>query len=264
VSAELIRDLDRPSAWWLLVDGSEQSFVDIEHPLHLEFEYLQMAGHVVQAGWPADDPLDVLHLGGGLCTFPRWMAARYPGSRQLVVERSSTIAAMSRKLGPVAGAELIEADAAAVVGDRPAASADLVVCDIYEGPETVTSLFTTDALGRVRRLLRDDGCYVCNLSDASPFALAKVVVATVRAALGGVVMLAEPSVLRGRRSGNLVVVAGHRPLDADELVRRATSGPVRARVVADGELSEFIGTARPAVTESDLPTSGESLGLRWS
>jgi hypothetical protein len=264
VSAELIRDLDRPSAWWLLVDGSEQSFVDIDHPLHLEFEYLQMASHVVQAGWPADDSLDVLHLGGGLCTFPRWMAARYPGSRQLVVERSSTIAAMSRKLGPVAGAELIEADAAAVVGDRPAASADLVVCDIYEGPETVTSLFTTDALGRVRRLLRDDGCYVCNLSDASPFALAKVVVATVRAVLGGVVMLAEPSVLRGRRSGNLVVVAGHRPLDADELVRRATSGPVRARVVADGELSEFIGTARPAVTESDLPTSGESLGLRWS
>jgi spermidine synthase len=264
VSAELIRDLDRPSAWWLLVDGSEQSFVDIDHPLHLEFEYLQMASHVVQAGWPADDLLDVLHLGGGLCTFPRWMAARYPGSRQLVVERSSTIAAMSRKLGPVAGTELIEADAAAVVGDRPAASADLVVCDIYEGPETVTSLFTTDALGRVRRVLRDDGCYVCNLSDASPFALAKVVVATVRAVLGGVVMLAEPSVLRGRRSGNLVVVAGHRPLDADELVRRATAAPVRARVVADDELSDFIGTAQPAVTESDLPTSGESLGLRWS
>jgi spermidine synthase len=264
VSAELIRDLDRPSAWWLLVDGSEQSFVDVDHPLHLEFEYLQMAGYAVQTGWPAEGPLDVLHLGGGLCTFPRWLAARYPGSRQVVVERSSTIAAMSRKLGPVVGTELIEADAAAVVGDRPAGSADVIVCDVYEGPETVTSLFTAASLRRVRRVLRDDGCYVCNLSDASPFALAKVVVATVREVVGPVLMLAEPSVLRGRRSGNLVLVAGHRQLDTEELVRRAASGPVRARVVADDELAAFIGTARPAQAESDLPTSGESLGLRWS
>jgi spermidine synthase len=264
VSAELIRDLDRPSAWWLLVDGSEQSFVDVEDPLHLEFEYLQMAGHVVQTGWPAEPALDVLHLGGGLCTFPRWVAARYPGSRQVVVERSAGIAAMAAQLGPVASTELIQADAADIVARRPTDSADLVVCDIYEGPETVTSLFTTEALGQVRRVLRDDGCYVCNLSDASPFALAKVVVATAQAAIGPVVMLAEPPVLRGRRSGNLVLAAGRRELPSEELVRRATAGPVRARVVEAGALEEFVGGARPAVTESDLPTSGETLGLRWT
>jgi spermidine synthase len=264
VSAELIRDLNRPSAWWLLVDGSEQSFVDVDHPLHLEFEYLQLASYAVQTGWSAAEPIDVLHLGGGLCTFPRWLAARYPGSAQLVVERSATIAAMSRQLGLVAGTELVEADAADIVADRPASSADIVVCDIYEGPETVTSVFTTEALGQVRRVLREDGCYVCNLSDAAPFALTKVVVATVHAVIGPVVMLAEPSVLRGRRSGNLVLVAGHRQLDPDELVRRATTGPVRARVVAADALEEFVGTAQAAVMESDLPASGESLGLRWS
>jgi spermidine synthase len=264
VSAELIRDLDRPSAWWLLVDGSEQSFVDVDDPLHLEFEYLQMASHVVAAGWPTEAALDVLHLGGGLCTCPRWIAARYPGSRQLVVERSAAIAAMSAQLGPVVGTELVGADAADIVPDRPADSADIVVCDIYEGPETVTSLFTTDALAQVRRVLRDDGCYVCNLSDASPFALAKVVVATVRAVIGPVVMLAEPPVLRGRRSGNLVLAAGQRALPHDELVRRATSGPVRARVVEADAIEEFIGAARPAVAESDLPISGETLGLRWT
>jgi hypothetical protein len=264
MTAELIRDLDRPSAWWLLVDGSEQSFVDVANPRHLEFEYLQLASHAVQAGWPGDEPLDALHLGGGLCTFPRWLAARYPDSRQVVVERSATIAAMSRQLGDVARTELREADAAAVVVDQADASVDLIVCDVYEGPETVTTLFTADALGEVRRVLREDGCYVCNLSDASPFALARVVVATVREVIGPVVMLAEPSVLRGRRSGNLVLAAGHRLLPYEDLVRRATSGPVRARVV-DGEgLDEFVAAARPAVTDSDLPVSGESLGLRWT
>jgi hypothetical protein len=71
-------------------------------------------------------------------------------------------------------------------------------------------------------------------------------------------------VLRGRRSGNLVLVAGNRPLPLDELVRRATAAPVRARVVADDDLDEFVAGALPAVHESDLPVSGESLGLRWS
>jgi spermidine synthase len=264
VSAELIRDLDRPSAWWLLVDGSEQSFVDVDDPGHLEFEYLQMIGHVIETVRPGVDPLDALHLGGGLCTLPRWIAARHPGSRQLVAERSPTIAAMARQLGDVAGMELLETDASRVIVDRPENSADLVVCDIYEGPETVTSLFTTEALGAIRRVLRPDGYFLCNLSDASPFALAKVVLATVLATIGPVVMLAEPPVLRGRRSGNLVLAAGHLPLRLDELVRRSAGGPVRARVVSGDDLVEFVGAAQPADEASVLPASGESLGLRWS
>jgi spermidine synthase len=264
VTAELIRDLDRPAGWWLLVDGSEQSYVDVEDPSHLEFEYLQMAAHVIDTTWPGDAPLDALHLGGGLCTLPRWLADRRPGSRQLVAERSATIAAMARKLGPIDGTELREVDAADLVVQRPEDSADLIVCDVYDGPDTVTSLFTTAALTQLRRVLRADGCYVCNLSDAAPFALAKVVIASVQAVVGPVVMMAEPAVLRGRRSGNLVIAAGPQPFRHDDLVRRAAGGPVRVRVVSGDGLAKFIGRAEPAADESQLPASGESLGLRWS
>jgi spermidine synthase len=264
VTAELIRDLDRPAGWWLLVDGSEQSFVDLDDARHLEFEYVQMMSHVLRSSWPGDDPIEALHLGGGLCTLPRWVAACYPGSRQIVAEHSATIAAMSRTLGEVEGTRLIESDALDVLVQSPENSADLVVCDLYDGPETVTELFTTAALEQVRRVLRDDGRYLCNLSDATPFALARVVVASVREILGPVVLLAEPPVLRGRRSGNLVLAAGGRPLPLEELVRRATGGGVRARVVEGDELADFVGDARPAGDASALPASGESLGLRWS
>ncbi|HEX3907531.1 MAG TPA: fused MFS/spermidine synthase [Mycobacteriales bacterium] len=264
MTAELIRDLDRPAGWWLLVDGSEQSYVDVDDPSHLEFEYLQMAAHVIDTTWPGETPLDALHLGGGLCTLPRWLAARRPGSRQLVAERSATIAAMARKLGRIDGTELLQIDAAELVAQRPGDSADLVVCDVYEGPDTVTSLFTIAALAELRRVLRADGCYVCNLSDAAPFALAKVVIATVEAVIGPVVMLAEPPVLRGRRSGNLVIAAGAQPAGHDDLVRRAASGPVRVRVVSGEGLAGFVGGAEPATDESQLPASGESLGLRWT
>lgn len=159
---------------------------------------------------------------------------------------------------------MLQIDATELVTQQPDDAVDLIVCDVYDGPDTVTSLFTTAALTQLRRVLRADGRYVCNLSDAAPFALAKVVIATVQAVVGPVVMLAEPAVLRGRRSGNLVIAAGQQPFGHDDLVRRAAGGQVRVRVVSGDGLAEFVAGALPAEDEAALPASGESLGLRWT
>jgi spermidine synthase len=258
MTPELIRDAERPDGWWLLVGGSEQSFVDTADPLHLEFEYVQMVAHVVEALFATADPVDALHLGGGLCTIPRWVAARHPGSRQRVVEHSREIAGLARRLGLPAGVRLRVADAATVLSRARGGRLDLVVCDVYDGPETVTSLFTAGLLATARRLLRADGVYVCNLSDAAPFTLSRVVGASLRERFGDVVMLAEPAVLRGRRSGNVVFGATDREVPLADLTRRAASGPVRARVVAGEDLDRFVGDAVPAATEADVPRSGES------
>jgi spermidine synthase len=262
MTAELIRDADRAAGWWLLVDGSEQSFVDVDDPLHLEFEYVQMAEYAMSTHQPGDAPLDALHLGGGLLTIPRWVAARHPGSRQVVAERSREIAGMAASLGEVPGVTVELADAVDVLAARPPDTADLVVCDVYDGPETVTSLFTLTAMARIRDVLRVAGLFVCNLSDASPFRLTRTVAATVRAVFGDVVLMAEPPVLRGRRSGNLVLAASDRRIDRRQLLRRAASGPIRARVLADDDLAAMVGTVLPAGDESDLPASGERLGPR--
>jgi spermidine synthase len=264
LTTELMRDALRADGWWLLVGGSEQSFVDVGDPLHLEFEYVQMIEHLVEAFIPGSDPIAALHLGGGLCTVPRWLAARHPGSRQRVAEHSAEIAELSASLGVPGGVTVVVDDAGAVIGRARRRSADLIVCDVYDGPETVTKLFTLDAVGVVHNVLRADGVYVCNLSDATPFALSKVVVATLREVFRSVVMLAEPSVLRGRRSGNLVLGATDRELPLTDLTRRAAGGVVRARVVSDDDLSHFMGDAVAATSEADLPRSGESSGATWS
>jgi spermidine synthase len=151
-------------------------------------------------------------------------------------------------------------DALTVVSKARRSSADLVVCDVYDGPETVTEMFTVDAVRLVHTVLRPGGVYVCNLSDATPFALSQVVAATLRAEFASVVLLAEPQVLRGRRSGNLVLAASDRAIPRTELARRAAGGLVRFRVVADDDLTQFIGDATPAVLEADIPPSGESTG----
>jgi spermidine synthase len=262
LSIELMRDAKRENSWWLLVDGSEQSFVDTSDPLHLEFEYVQIIAQILETVFSTDAPVAALHLGGGLCTVPRWLAARHPGSRQRVVEHSAEIAKLSASLGAVARTAVVIEDALAVVSRGRRASADLVVCDVYDGPDTVTEMFTVDAASLVHNLLRRDGVYICNLSDATPFALSKVVAATLREVFGSVVLLAEPPVLRGRRSGNLVLTATNREIPLAELSRRAAGAPVRFRVVADDDLTDFIGDAEPATVESEIPPSGESTGRR--
>jgi spermidine synthase len=240
-----------------LVGGSEQSFVDTAHPEHLEFEYVQMVAEVVESCFEEGVPLAALHLGGGLCTVPRWLAHRNPGSTQHVAEHSAEIAGLYASLGEPSGVTVDITDALSMLQATKKHSVDLLVCDVYDGPDTVTDLFTLDALGTARSKLRRDGVYVCNLSDATPFALSKVVAAGVRETFASVVLLAEPPVFRGRRSGNLVIAGSDRELPVEQITRRAAGGVVRARVLAGDALNDFIGDAEPAA--HDLPMSGETL-----
>ena len=134
--------------------GLSSRFVDTADPSHLEFEYVQMIAHLVETLFDSDAPLSALHLGGGLCTVPRWLAARHPGSRQRVAEHSAQIAELSASLGKIAGTTVLVDDAYDVIARARRASVDLVVCDVYDGPETVTRLFTADAVQRMHGLLR--------------------------------------------------------------------------------------------------------------
>ncbi|HVV74440.1 MAG TPA: fused MFS/spermidine synthase [Mycobacteriales bacterium] len=259
---ELLRDAERPAGWWLLVDGSEQSFVDIDEPSHLEFEYVQMMGDVIDTMFPGDAPLTALHLGGGLCTVPRWLADRYPGSRQRVAESDPEVARIAASLGPLPRIKVEVDDARNVLDRTRPASLDLLVSDVYAGPETVMSVYPHPALAAARTVLRPDGLYLCNLSDAAPFDLAKSVAGMLRGLYDEVALLAEPAVLRGRRSGNIVLAATDGGLDVVQLARRAVGGPLRVRLVVGGDLDAFIGSAEPAHDEAELPRSGESAGRR--
>src|SRR4051812_28704098 len=85
-TAELLADADRDGSWMLLVNDTPQSHVDLAAPEHLEFEYVRRLGHVLDLAADAGAALDVVHLGGGALTLPRYVAVTRPGSRQRVVE----------------------------------------------------------------------------------------------------------------------------------------------------------------------------------
>jgi hypothetical protein len=66
-------------------------------------------------------------------------------------------------------------------------------------------------------------------------------------------MIAEPGVLRGRRTGNLVLVAGTRSLPVEELRRLTAADPFPARVVDGTELAKFASGAAPVTDTDGLP-----------
>jgi SAM-dependent methyltransferase len=252
-TAELLGDADRDGAWMLLVNGTPQSHVDLDDPAHLEFEYVRRIGHVLDLATgegPLEEgaPLDVVHLGGGALTLPRYVAVTRPGSRQRVAEIDAPLTELVRAHLPLprnARIRVRAADAREAVASMHPASADVVVSDVFAGARTPAHLTTVEYAQEIHRVLRPGGVLAANVADGPPLAFARAQAATLRAVFGEVCLIAEPGTFRGRRFGNLVAVASDAPLPIAALVRRCAGDPMPARVVECAELDRFVGAARP-------------------
>ncbi len=256
-TAKLMPDVDRDRAWLLTVDGAPQSYVDLDEPTHLEFEYTRRLGHVLDVVAERGRPLDVLHLGGGAFTLPRYVAATRPGSRQDVVEADRGLLELVTEYLPLpdgAGVTVHGADARAWLEAAPDGSADVIVADVFGGSRVPAHLTSVTYAREAERVLRADGVYLANLADAAPFAFLRAQLATLGAVFGELVLIAEPGVLRGRRFGNAVLVAAHQPVDTATLTRLVASDVFPARLEHGSALREFIGGARPVRDEDAVPS----------
>jgi hypothetical protein len=258
-TAELLADADRDGSWMLLVDGTPQSHVDLDEPVHLEFEYVRRMGHVLDLAGEPGAALDVMHLGGGALTLPRYVSVTRPGSRQRVVEIDQPLTDLVREYLPLPrGARIrVRADDARVgLAATRSDSADVVICDVFAGARTPAHLTSTEFAAEAHRVLRPGGMYAANVADGPPLRFARAQVATLRAVFAHVCLLAEPGTLRGRRFGNLVAVACDTELPIDGYLRRCAKDPMPARVVYGEDLDRFVGTARP-VHDDDAVDSPE-------
>ena len=258
-TAELLADADRDGAWMLLVNGTPQSHVDLGDPSHLEFEYVRRMGHVFDLAAEPGAALDVVHLGGGALTLPRYVATTRPGSRQRVVEIDEPLTELVREYLPLprhARIRVRAADARAALETMHPASADVVITDVFAGARTPAHLTSAEFAAEAARVLRPGGVYVGNVADGPPLRFARAQVATLRTAFRHVCLLAEPGTLRGRRFGNLVAVASDAELPVAALSRACARDPMPARVVDGEALEKFTGRAQP-VRDADAQPSPE-------
>lgn len=250
--AELVPDLSRTGSWILFIDGTPQSQVDLDDPGYLEFEYVRRIGHVIDLAFPAGQPLRALHLGGGAMTLPRYIAHTRPGSRQLVAEIDAALTELVREHLPLPPGRRIRVragDARQVLESAAEGSYDLVISDVYAGARTPFHLTTAECAQAAARALRPGGVYAVNVADGPPLERARRAVATVRSVYKEACMIAEAGVLRGRRTGNLVLAGSDQPLPCAGLRRAAAGDPFPARVTDGAELLRFASGA-PVVTDA--------------
>lgn len=255
--AALVPDPDRPDAYTLTLDGAPQSHVDLRDPTRLEFEYVRRIGHVLDHAAPRGDPLSVLHLGGGGLTLVRYVAVTRPRSSQRVVEHDAALVDLVRRVLPMPRGcrpRIRIGDARAVLAALRPDAFDVVIADVYAGGRIPSSCTSVEFVAAVERVLRPGGLLVSNVADGASCAFARSQVATVRAVFDPVLLVADAAVLRGRRFGNLVLVAGHRPLPVAELTRLAAGDAFPGRVVEGERLDRFRAGARPVTDATARPT----------
>lgn len=250
--AELVADRDRPHAWRLLLDGAPQSLVDLADPTHLGFEYQRRLGHLIDLAGPPGKPVTALHLGGGALTLARYVAVTRPRSRQQVAEIDTALTELVRTELPLERGWQIRvrgADARAVLERTPEGSVDLVIADIFAGGRIPAHCATVEFAALAARALTPTGRYAVNITDGGALPFVRAQTATLLRVFPEVCLVADSAVLRGRRFGNLILVAARQPLPLNELSRRVASDSCPGRVEHGSALVDFTAGA-PAVTDA--------------
>jgi SAM-dependent methyltransferase len=253
--AELLRDADRDNGWVISIQGVPQSYVDLDDPTHLDFEYMRMLGDVVDR--LPGGPLDAVHIGGAGCTLARYIAATRPGSRQIVYELDGPLVELVREhlsLKSVRGLKMRVGDGRQGLAALPDGSDDLVVLDAFSGAELPVALATVEFTAEVARVLRGGGVYLVNVADGNGLGFARRIAATIAEVFPHTLLLGEPGVLRGRRFGNLVLAGSRAPLPVAELTRISAGKPIPARCMDTEALARFTSGHRP-IRDGDAVTA---------
>ncbi|WP_166984438.1 spermidine synthase [Paramicrobacterium fandaimingii] len=260
LAARIEPDTFQDGAFQLVVDGTPQSHVNMGDPRELFFEYVRRIGHVVDLVRPTGTPITAVHLGAGALTLPRYVDATRPGSRQQVIELERDLVDFVREHLPWSKKAQIRVrygDARDMLGRLPAGlngTVDLVISDIFSGSQTPAHVTSTEFYERVATLLSPDGMLAVNVADGPGLAFTRSQAATLSEVFGEVAALADTQILKGRRFGNVVLVASRSMLPLDMVPRLLAGGPYPAKLVAGRELRDFIAGARPVVDSEAQPS----------
>jgi hypothetical protein len=263
--ARLIRDLAYARAFTLRVGSADQSYVDLDDPRRMEFDYLEQIAVVVDTVAPGGEPVRAVHLGGAAMSLARYVAVTRPRSAQLVFEPDAELTAFVRTHLPLpirSGIRVRAVDGRSGLAALRDGSADLVILDAFVGPRTPAELTTLECWTDLRRVLTASGTVIVNITDRGPLRYARRVLAGLAARFAHRLLLAESSTLKGRRFGNVILVGSGAPLATDEIA--ATAGRVLYpyRVLSGARLAQLLAEATPFTDrdaeESPLPPEGRT------
>lgn len=251
---DVMEDEQNPGGRLLVLDTLRHSYVDLDDPTHLEFRYTKLFADAVDALAPPG-AINVLHVGGGGFTLPRYITATRPGSTNRVLEIDPGLVEVAReRLGLTTGAtiQVRTGDARLLVDDVPQGAHDVVLGDAFGGLAVPWHLTTVEFVRAVKATLAPGGIYVLNVIDRPPQRFAKAEVATLLEVFEEVAVLAPRPYFESRAGGNFVLVAGDGPMDGAAINARIRARISDEQVRTGTEVRAFIGDA-PVLTDDRAP-----------
>ncbi|WP_170110953.1 spermidine synthase [Antricoccus suffuscus] len=250
--AEIQMDADRVGGWILTLDGVLSSYVALDDPTHLEFEYTRWIGDLLDSLEPTGVPLRVLHLGGAACTLAVYVEITHPGSRQSIVEIDGTLIDLVRAQFGIRSSRrfrLVHDDALRALQQTPDGTIDVIIRDAFVGRNTPAHLEDDGLMRESTRVLGPRGIYISNVADRPGMELTRRELRALVSALDlrpqtshthSMAFVTDPSVLRGRRYGNVIVAASRDPLPIAGWMRRTVRAGLPARVVHGERLAQYL------------------------
>ncbi|MFJ5958519.1 spermidine synthase [Paenarthrobacter sp. NPDC092416] len=214
-------------------------------PAEIFYEYLRRIGHVVDLAAPTGRALSVLHLGAGALTLARYIQATRPGSEQYAVELERELLDFVLQYLPMpAGTRLHThiGDARDALAELPAESRfDVVILDIFSGPEAPAHIACQEFYEEARNRLRPEGVLIVNVGDEPALSLVRSQVAAMRQAMPDVAAFSEAGMFDGRYPGNIILVGTQAPWPQQWTAELLARGPHPAAVLTGVELDKISG-----------------------
>jgi len=188
---EIEADDDRPQGLGIVLNGSRNSYVDLDDPTYLEFRYMRLFADVVA---PRADSaaVDVLHLGGAGFTFPRYINAVRAGANSQVLEIDAELVDYAEEELALEQSDRLRVrtgDARLTIAAEADGSYDVIVGDAFSGLTIPWHLTTTEFVAELDRVLRPDGIVVANLIDGEDLGFARAELATYKAHFNHVALI---------------------------------------------------------------------------
>ena len=255
--AAVVTDPGRASGRVLMLDGAPHSYVDLQDPTYLEYDYAKAVVSVIETEYPQGQQLRAYHIGGGGLTVPRYLDRVRPGTQSLVSEIDAGVVKINVERLELQTSEDIEIrveDARLGLSRLADHSQDLVVGDAFGGISVPWHLTTREAVQQVSRVLTPKGVYAVNLLDYGPLAFARAEVATLADVFDYVALATKTDTLAGgeEAGGNAVVIASDAPIDVAAIDSRLTDRGAEWGVITGAELTSWVGDV-PILTDDYAP-----------
>lgn len=245
VHATIDADPWHEQAFVLSIDNAEQSQVNLAHPEDVFYEYLRRIANAVDLVKPAGEPVTVLHLGAGALTLARYIQATRPGSVQHAVELERELLDFVLEHLPLpAGTDLTShvGDAREALGALPAGlTFDVVILDIFSGPDAPAHLACTDFYLEAAAVLAAGGVLAVNVGDEPGFSLVRSQARALREAIPGTAAYGATNLFTRRYPGNIILLGREGGWPAEWSQALVAAGPHPATVLSGVELDELAG-----------------------